>query len=160
MTSAELDTYLQDIVDLAYRRAWLAGTAFELLYHSGARYGDARYFHTWHLDQVEQKIEYAQEKTGAVRVFPAATLPAQYLAWIEEGAPILAHLTYSTARRHFQAVTSSAQIGSGKKSLQLHLFRHAYARRLQAGGATVAIMKERLGLASDSALLAYLATTI
>lgn len=120
------------------------GIAAHLQYLTGARANDVLSFERWTL-LANGNIQLAPQKGNLNRVFTPSEIDSKFYYYISNGINIFDGLFYRKYCYYVERCLYANAFTIGRKSVNTHLFRHLYAKRLQSQGLTDVVIKEKMG---------------
>jgi site-specific recombinase XerD len=96
------------------------------------------------------------QKGNNIRIIPTVELPDLFTQVLLSDTDYVQSTTYQKLEYHLNRVIKKYDIRVGGKGVACHLYRHAYARGLKAGGASDNEIKQALGERRQSSADAYI----
>lgn len=160
ITNTQLNQILLDLIVKAKATYPPIGSAYQLLYDTGARFHEITYLQDWKFIDNGHSIQYQTIKNDHTRIFPVSLLTPESINLIATSGQSIEHITYHRARNLMQELLSGKSLTTNQKQLSLHAFRHNFARQLLAKGLGPTTIQQYLGLKSETVFSGYLSKII
>lgn len=159
LTLPEIHAACDEVVSRTLTYQPLQWIAFRTLQVTGCREGEVCDLTRWSLSAVGV-YTLITSKGSKARTFEAVDLPMEFREWIANRKNGRAPTSVDRLRSSFRQMSLYSSLTSGNKGISTHLFRYAYIRDLEARGATLQQIKDRMGLTSTKVVNGYLTNPV
>lgn len=160
LTREELQAYLNKVIVRALRLHRQAALTYILARDTGCRFSELLYVQEWEFSNNGLQLQYIAQKTKQIRTINATLLSHQSAMIVANAGATIRNINYARARRLFMEITSSRPLYTENKRLQLHAFRHLYARNLYHQTRDIEYVKEDMGLRNKQTAQNYIFSPI
>lgn len=159
ITDAELDSYLQQLVQDAQAYTPRAWTSFSTLYETGIR-AEELDLERWSYDAISDTFILTTLKSQNIRIFTRTELPLLFQRAVQLNQPAFILNSYSSLEYTFRNLARGRLLFTAQKRLLTHAFRHNRAKQVFNQTGSYVEVQQYFNLQDLSVATAYVTTPI